>query len=211
MGEHYPSDGGSLGGDGGSPKVYPYEVNPIEVTPLSPLTPQGEQSECESKTQIPEPEDKAKTKNSKAEKKPETKKVVRKTKPTCPSLNDDETIKTLLSWQLSCQANDYHQGFLDYLVSSYLPKVGRWRDMGELPTLGDAKNWIALREKDGNYTQIQNKWDDYHTKIQKQPPRPYTPPVTPLTIPIPITPEGIEAKAKAREYLEAFKALLDAN
>jgi hypothetical protein len=55
MGVHHPSDGGSPGGDGGSPRSISIEVNPIEGSPFSPLTPQGE-PEGEREEELPTPE-----------------------------------------------------------------------------------------------------------------------------------------------------------
>ncbi|PSB04941.1 hypothetical protein [Merismopedia glauca] len=178
----------------------------------TPLTPQRGESECELEIEIPGPQEKAETKNSKGEKKPERKMAVKQTKSPRSSLENDEVIErdgdltmptaSAPPWQQSDIPHNYHSGFLDYLVSTYLPTVGKWRDMAVIPTLGDAKNWIALREKNGNSAQIHHKWDDYQQRHIKSQPAPYIPP-TPRPD-IPVTEETIAAKAEARAILDAF-------
>jgi hypothetical protein len=236
MGEHYPSDGGSPGGDGGSPKVYPLEVNPIEVTPHSPLPPQGEKGKSqkleeeggEREILLGEEEKKAKAEELEPELQlqpiPE-RKLIHQTKTVAAvaaSINRSEAIKRTPSekasapdrplppWRCSWETSDYDLRFLDYLITRYLPKVGRWRDLGEKPTSGDAKNWIDARERRGEESQIQNKWDDYQSFASPadRDRTPYTPPVTALTMDIPSTPEGLMAKERARVQVAAIREKL---
>ncbi len=78
-------------------------------------------------------------------------------------------------WRQSWRPNGYHEGFVEYLQTGYLPKVGRWKETGEPPTPGDARNWIAGRESRGETAQIENKWEDYQEQLAKQQ-RPQLPP-----------------------------------
>jgi hypothetical protein len=202
----------------GKPANFLYTETTTEITSETthtPLTPLGGENARELEIEISEPQDKGQTKDSKEERKPEKKKAVKQTKAPRSSIENDEAIvrdgdramptASVPPWQQSDIPDNYHSGFLDYLVSTYLPTVGKWRDMPIVPTLGDAKTWIALREKKENYAQIQNKWDDYQARQRPPSPTPYIPP-TPRPD-IPVTEETLKAKAEARAYLESLKLL----